>query len=421
MTDDARVPSTSARARPGAFLVAAAMLATLPIVQVQGPLHTTPVDLLNGLFVTLYWGYILARRDRIPFPLLFPFWLILLGSFFGLFAADEEIRAITAVGQELYLYLWFVTVTDFLTRYCRLRDAVPVWVAVACTVALLTVADLHFGLLGGLLAGDTVRAAGSFANPNMFGNYLVISFFLALALAATGKPFMWPALPVLLLGIMSTASNGSMLSFTAGATVTGLMYCLHLTPRQRAAAAGVILLGGAAVVVVLGGWWESVQQHALTQMSESRGEIGGAAMKGFDERFPLWLDAIESIRQTPTGVGPANFNRKGGLVSGDFHAAHNEYLGMLAERGPVGLVGWLGILLGTGMLVRRLAGRAAEGRPLAVQPLYGLIGAIAAHAGVVELFHFRHVWMALAIVAAAASPLTSTDAEDAPRAFAEAA
>jgi hypothetical protein len=423
MTDPARVETVETRARPGAFLLAAAMLATLPIVQLQGPLHTTPVDLLNGFFVIVYWGYVLARRDRIAFPLLGPFWVILIGSMLGLFAADEGLRAVIAIGQEVYLYLWFVTVADFLTRYCRLRDAVPVWVVVAGAVALLTVADMRFNLLGGVLAGESVRAAGSFANPNMYGNYLVISFFLAWAVAASGRPLFYVGLPVMLIGILSTASNGAMLSLSAGGAVTALIYCLHVSPRQRAAAVGLLFLGAAVAVPVLGTGWDKLQSQVLEQLDDGREEIGGAALKGFGERFPLWLDAIESVRRIPTGVGPANFNRKGGLVSGGYHAAHNDYLGMLAERSVVGLVGWLGILGAVALLIAQVARIEAAGGPVAlgVPPLYGLLGAMVAHAGVVELFHFRHFWMALAVIAAAASPIALTRATEPPDTIAEAA
>jgi O-antigen ligase len=129
------------------------------------------------------------------------------------------------------------------------------------------------------------------------------------------------------------------------------------------------------------------------------------------------------VRQVPTGVGPANFNRKGGLVSGGYHAAHNDYLGMLAERSVVGLVGWLGILGSVALLIGRVARIDAAGGAVAlgVQPLYGLLGAMALHSGVVELFHFRHFWMALAIVAAAASPIVLTHANEPADALAEAA
>ena len=39
--------------------------------------------------------------------------------------------------------------------------------------------------------------------------------------------------------------------------------------------------------------------------------------------------------------------------------------------------------------------------PLAIEPLYGVVAVIAIHAGTMEVFHFRHVWMAFAVVAAA--------------------
>jgi O-antigen ligase len=176
-------------------------------------------------------------------------------------------------------------------------------------------------------------------------------------------------------------------------------------------------------VPVLTTGWDKLQSEVLEQLDDGREEIGGAALKGFGERFPLWLDAIESVRQIPTGVGPANLNRKGGLVSGGYHAAHNEYLGMLAERSVVGFVGWLGILISVAMLIGQVARIEAAGGAVAlgVQPLYGLLGAMAVHAGVVELFHFRHFWMALAIVAAAASPIAMARATEPPDALAEAA
>ena len=52
------------------------MLATLPLVSVQGPGHMTVMDGINILFMALYWGRLLVRKDSLAFPLAVPFWLI---------------------------------------------------------------------------------------------------------------------------------------------------------------------------------------------------------------------------------------------------------------------------------------------------------------------------------------------------------
>jgi len=120
------------------------------------------------------------------------------------------------------------------------------------------------------------------------------------------------------------------------------------------------------------------------------------------------------VLAVPTGVGPGNFNVEGDPAN-DHHSAHSEYLGMLAERGFVGLVGWCGLLAGVFAMVTRLRSAAAAGfRPLGVEPLYGLVAAIVLHALVVELSHFRHVWMVLAVISAAAAQTAVRATADGP-------
>ena len=115
---------------------------------------------------------------------------------------------------------------------------------------------------------------------------------------------------------------------------------------------------------------------------------------------------------TPTGIGPGNFRVVNAEETGDYHGAHNEYVGMLVERGPLGLAGWLGILAGVAAMVVQIQRGANAGfAPLGVLPLFGLVGALASHALVIELSHFRHVWMVLAIVAALAQQAKTVEAD----------
>ena len=414
-------PTVSVRSRRS-LLVPAAMLATLPLVSVQGPGHMTVMDGVNILFLLVYWGRMLVRRDSLAFPLLVPFWLIVLGSCGGLFAAPDLVKAAIAMGQDLYLYLWFITVAHFLVRQCRARDVAVVWVGIACLVALSTVADKHTGCFGGALGGGFggKRAVGTFENPNMFGDYLVMSFFLAWALTGKGRRLFYLAMAALLAGVHATASNGALLSVLAGClAVAAAQPTRRVLPYLGTACAVGAIVFSLGVV-----FREAIAEGLLDMASQGRGAIGGHAMKGADERLPLWMDAVESIKRWPFGVGPANFNRDGGLYSGDFHGAHNDYLGMLTERGPIGLVGWIALLAGLPAMIFRLRRSVAGGpSPLAIAPLFGLVAAIAAHSIVIELFHFRHFWLVIAVVWAAATQASvgSAPAQVAEPAYQEAA
>ena len=413
MTMAAHSPIAGAgpRAR-GTFLVMATMLVALPLIAIQGPAHTTPMDAVNAAFLALYWGWLLSRREKMFFPLVLPFWLIQLGSCTGLYTADERLRAVLTVVEDLYLYVWYVTLTHFLTRRCRIEDVATVFIAVACGVAFLTVADAHLGLFGGRFAG-TKRATGTFENPNMFGDYLVVSFFICwAAAAAAGRRLFYLGLPLLGLGVLSTHSNGCLVSLIGGCGVTVAAYRSFWKPKQL----GTVLVLGGALLGIVGVFHDQLQQVAVQRFSGSRSEVGGAALKGASERLPIWENILKLVWQNPGGIGPGNLADVEAATTGDKHSAHSEYLGMLAERGFFGLAGWFGILGALFLMLGRIRTAAAAGfRPLGVEQLYGLFGALAAHALVIELSHFRHTWIVFAIITAAAMQAVARTAGDGSR------
>jgi hypothetical protein len=374
--------------------VVAVMLLALPIVKWQGPAHTTVMDAVNVLFLGVYWLVLLARRERVAFPLLAPFWMILLGSAIGLFFSTHLSEALLTLGQDVYLYLWFVTLAHFLVRHCRLPSVATAWVTVASLLAFLAAADHFLGVFGGFFGGGP-RATGTFENPNMFGDYLNVAFFLAWAVAAGGQRILFLAMPVLLAGVLATASNGSLMSLGIACAVTAAA-----TPARRPSLRiGSALVAAAFAVAVFGLWDERMTNALLERMSRGRSAVGGAAMEGAEERFPIWLDGLASLQRAPLGVGPANFNAEGGgEASRTYHGPHNEYLGMLVERGPLGFIGWCTLVGGMAVALYRLGTRIAAG--LAVPALCGAVAMLAVHATVAEVFHFRHFWFAFALLTA---------------------
>jgi O-antigen ligase len=383
----------------GAEVIVGVMALATPIVAWQGPAHTTVLDLVNACFLLGYWCLILGRREPLAMPFRVAMWLLLLGSFGGMVSAANHRVAMLTVAQDLYLYVWFLTLAHFVTQHCRLVAIVATWVVVACVVGLLAALDNYLGLFGGHFAGD-VRATGTFENPNMFGDYLMVSFFLAWAAASPGRRIFYVAMGFLTFGVVATASNGALLGLLAGIGITVLV-APSAHPHRRAA---YLMLGAGVGLALFGLSFERVQEQSLGMFAAPRGSIGGGVMKGYSERRDVWMGLLASVRRTPTGVGPGNFRTD--TIAGGY-SAHNEYLGMLAERGPLGLIAWLGILFVSLQEVLRLraAQQPTDGGParaaLAWAPLFGLVVSLAAHATVVELFHFRHVWFALALLIAA--------------------
>ncbi len=395
--DAAAMPVTAPHIQLGATLTVALMMLAAPIVKWQGPVHTTVMDAVILLFLGAYWARMIAHRDTLSWPLLGAFWAIMAGSLIGLFAGTEVSGALLVLAQDLYLYLWFVTVVHFFAHRSRLDVVAIAYVVVASLISMMGAADHYMGALGGLFTA-THRAVGTFENPNMFGNYLNIGIFLAWSLGAGGRRVMYLAIPILLLGVIATGSNGSLLSLLVACGAVVAAY----PSRNWGERVGLLLLAAALGLALLGVWDERMTDAALQRLSSNdRSAIGGSAVEGAEDRFPIWLDALESLKEHPLGVGPANFNQLGGPISKTYHGPHNEYVGMLVERSPLGLAGWIAMLAGLALSINAARGARSE-LPLAVEPLYGVVAAIAVHAGTMEVFHFRHVWMAFAVVAAVA-------------------
>jgi O-antigen ligase len=115
--------------------------------------------------------------------------------------------------------------------------------------------------------------------------------------------------------------------------------------------------------------------------------------------------------QTPLGIGPGNSagqrlslghrERKHSYLSKE---AHNDYVGYLVERGPLGLLSLLILVVqpfvALWWVLKKNTDRrwkAGVGGALAAALVGGLV-ATTIHSFVIEKLHFRHFWMFLAIV-----------------------
>jgi O-antigen ligase len=115
------------------------------------------------------------------------------------------------------------------------------------------------------------------------------------------------------------------------------------------------------------------------------------------------------LRRTggPLGSGPVSTKPRLERKRAQFvKEAHDDYLASIVERGPLGLFGFVLLLVGVNVRVVGMARqRLADGFSAVVIRPHALVGAVAGTAvamAVYELLHLRHVWAMFALVAAVA-------------------
>jgi hypothetical protein len=416
-TDEARQASSRHRGAR-TYLVLAAILA--PLCVPSGPGQSAALDLVNVFAILAFLlAVVLPGRRPLRAPLLAPMLIVAVGSLVACAWAPSMSLAALALAQDAYLYMWFLVVVNLLRTQQDLRAVRVAWVWTAALVSLGAVGQLLVhtgGSLGTLLGSKGMRPAATLYNPNMLADYLVMSLFTGLSLAAEVKrlPLAF-AIATIGLGLVATKSNGGMIAFAAGACVWCVV-AIATGPARRhrgflAAAAIVVSLAG------LGAWlnteWglgdglmRTLKEHTFAGRMEHSGE----------SRLRIWDQLERTYARSPLGIGPGN---SGSLTLGiaererpDSYRskeAHSDYLAYAIERGPLGMVGLAGLTLAGFLSVARYwrstrRGRGAAPRRAALwtASMAAVLAASAVHSTVIEKLHFRHFWLFLALVCGSA-------------------
>ncbi|HEV2755701.1 MAG TPA: O-antigen ligase family protein [Actinomycetota bacterium] len=390
-----------------------ASVVTVPLLLPPIGANAVPADFFNAAFVVLGAAVLLRTRARMRIPLGGSYLLILTG---GLIAVTQSIvpkESIVAVVQDAYLFVWFVIVVNFLisgggraTRWVAI-----VWGFVGVAVALL-VWGAWLGyptnvpmLFGYPLVDPWGRSEGTFRDPNMAGNYLVLSLFVLWAAPRPRNVLVKLVLTVpFLLGIYVTQSITALVTLAGGVLVAGT---IAFVARREAVVAAVMAVVAAALVAVV-----VLPQTFLADPTEVTASLGenelfdeslGRSNSSLSVRAQRWEEAFQLFGSSIIlGVGPSSTDEslaeRGAPLTGEIH---NDYMAGLLERGLLGAVGNLFLFVVAAAwsvrvgLDKRLS---AEGwRPAA---LAGGVVVILMAAMSLETLHFRHVWLFFGLVVA---------------------
>jgi hypothetical protein len=253
------------------------------------------------------------------------------------------------------------------------------------------------------------RPSGPFANPNIYGNYLVMNVFFALGVGriladpefpdAAARPrrarrlrllLRVVVVPTLLLGLLATGSRGALVGLAAGLILSAGWW----RPRRLdAGRLGAFVVGGAVLAAAVL-WFFDHNPYVTTRVARTTQGDPNVL-----ERLALWRAARDAFSANPLfGIGYGQFPPYASLTHGlNAKVTHQTYLSAAAELGLGGVVALLW-LLGS---VLRDAWRARSGpyRHVAAA-CAGTLVATFAQGFFANVDQFRSLWITFGITSA---------------------
>jgi O-antigen ligase len=331
--------------------------------------------------------------DRVP---------VSIGAFLGIFLALNLLSAIEAVdtgeavafmGITMYLTVFSLWLTSYLTSTDRARLIVVFYLAAAIVSAVVggVAFFTHFPGSEALLFGDE-RVRGLFKDANVYGPFMIpIALILLEEIAQprllrsrfTVKLVLFT---LLLTAVLLSFSRAAWLNGAVGLTVLIGILLLRRGGSHRALRLLVVTLVSAAVIAEV-----AVASGAVEFLSERTG------VQAYDvERFAAQRSGLEMAAQYPVGIGPGQFD----VLTG--YSTHSTFIRTLAEQGLMGLVLWLALALTTLVLAARstILGRHTYG--IGSAALLAAWSGILANSLFVDTLHWRHLWIVAALIWAGA-------------------
>jgi hypothetical protein len=376
---------------PGPFEVWGVILLLLYLA--TDKFRETPRTLLVcAVFIAASFGAVLLNIARVPADLM------------ARHAMTTTALVLCALGYAQHL-----------RRVTETEIAITVFVLTIIAVVGIVLNDALTDLFDTRL--DVGRISGFQKDANVFGAGCIWIVALGLALACSvrgiAKGVLWYGVAALgLLGIYVSGSRGSVIGvLVAVGVVLACASYARVSGRALAVAGALSAIFGVVALVKGGGVsWEDTVWATRTGLQE------------YDtDRFLYQSRAALGILENPLGSGP----NASMYIWG--HSIHNSYLQVVFERGWIAFVAWIALITaGVGALARylkrrgsRVRGRDAGHWAIATAAL-GVLVAIMVQALVVDVLHWRSLWLCLACSLTASTWVRSGSSELAPeRALAE--
>ncbi len=394
-------PSTLLRFLKVGWLMGVVIL--LPLDFVKFPYNTIPVDLWILMALPVVWLFFGQGIRSLSLSYLVAMWLIMIASFISIFAAPAPMNSFIVLVKEVYVFVWFLTITAVLCTVSAAdcRRVLVVWAGAVFVHGVIIVAQFlspafwrfTTSLAGSLRDFEIYRPSGLFVNANSAALFQLLGFVPLMLVSRS--PRMAIILGVLLMPTMlTTGSMGAALALCSGVAVAMVALALSGHMTRVASAAAQLLLA----LLLLVGLLYYVTSHNQRYQAHFERIFLGRAERSSGGRFNLWQRGFDVFLDHDTflwGVGPENFRE----VDGRGNQLHSDFIAFLVERGLIGVLG-LALMAVTALgraayliwMYNKYPGRAGpEG--------FVFLGAIVAtlvESLTHQVFHFRELWLVLA-------------------------
>jgi O-antigen ligase len=337
----------------------------IPVSDFSVTVANTHFSIAEGLFIVtalVAVGRLVATGEGIrrPHPAHVAFLAFIGWAGLGMVFAED-----TFTVQKILAFWLVFAVISMLVASVSPRQVEYVLLSIALTGGIVGVIAISSGGPQELQAAGQIasgRAQGTFAHPNVFAFYLILSLAPSIALAGRGPQ--WRRL--LMLGCAGAILAGLLLTLARGGIIGGavsLLVLLAWAPFRRVAFALLIVL---AVFAAFN--FNSLQNaQEVKIVSQRLSTLSSQQGVRENPRVRIWSKTFPMISNHPWfGVGEGNYPiwspRYGLLDIGGLHYdhAHDLLLTIAAETGLIGLALFIAFMWG----VVRAAARALRARRL---------------------------------------------------------
>jgi len=391
-----------------------------PLLHPAGPGNTSPVDVL--VLLTLLMTALWASTSGLPLraPYVVPVAVSVLAGALASLASTLPLSGLLAVIQDMALVAWCTAIVNLARCPGTLRMIGRAWaISSICWAGVLVTASLlHISAIEGIRPQDGNRLMFTFGDPNYAGAYWVISMFVVYATRAPDRTWLRRVGYLLLLwSLVLSESNGAAVEFIAG---VALLFCVGVYRKQglvnamallMVAVVAVVVFLQVAPIVTVQTWARDSGQSLLVNTLGRSNSSSAQRSALIDEALSLYAsDGL--LGSGPSTTKALLFDRQYPYAK----EAHDDYLAALVERGPLGVLGVVLLVISAAWR----AGTVLRGPPslsfaAQIPRPVGLVAALVA-LGVAgtyyEVMHFRFLWLLLGLVAVLASrPEPEPDAE----------
>ncbi len=387
------------------LVVVGAGVALLPLLTPKGPLNTAPVDLVlgAGILVVAVWAG--TNRLLVHVPYVVPVGGLAVAGLTAALVGDVPMAGFGAITQELFLLAWCAAVVCVCRTPAGLKTISRTWCVSAtvwAVVLVVLVASGHPEVPGGKGgAGD--RARLWFDHPNLAGNYFMLAVFVVLATRCPRRPGARAAtVCALVVAMLFAGSNAALLCLLVGG-----MVIVHLRTRTRHGPVAAVVVSF-ALVMAGGAVWFTVGHSAVASLQHTDNSLlrysVARSSRSVEGRESLFAASYELYQESDVvGVGPSA-TRRSLEETGTYDAkeAHNDYLGTLVERGPLGILALVVLIGAVAVRIVNVQRPPPEWSSVVPRPdaLAAVAVAYAFTALTHEVLHYRHFWTFLAVLAA---------------------